>query len=111
MDQLVEHNFINEERFVTSYTRGKFQNNKWGRMKIRQALRMKGIGDEKIDRSMKKIDSAEYERTAGKLIALKVDQLRKLEPRSRHSKVYYYMMSKGYEADVVIPILRKVNGE
>ena len=43
--KLIQDNFINEERFACVYAGGKFRIKKWGRNKIRQALKSKGVSD------------------------------------------------------------------
>ena len=42
---LIKDNFLNEERFARSYARGKFRMRKWGRIKIRQELKLRKISD------------------------------------------------------------------
>ena len=41
ISKLISDNFINEERFAKTYTRGKFNIKKWGRIKIKQQLKQK----------------------------------------------------------------------
>ena len=43
--ELIQDNFLNEERFARSYARGKFNIKKWGRMRIRQELKRRAISD------------------------------------------------------------------
>lgn len=109
VDDLVETDFINEDRYLLSYTRGKFLSNSWGKIKIRQSLRQKNISGEKIDWALKKIDDADYAKMINKLLVKKLEDLSNLEPRTRQSRTYYYMVSKGYEPDVFIPYLKKLS--
>ena len=105
VDELVETNFINENRFLTSYVRGKFNINKWGRQKIKMALRQKKFNDEDIVSALSKLDETEYTKTAKALIERKWNDLDGTESRIRKSKVYYYILSKGYEPNVVISLI------
>ena len=41
--QLIEENFLNEERFARSFARGKFRIKQWGRNRIRQELKKRNI--------------------------------------------------------------------
>ena len=43
IEQLIAENFINEKRYAESFARGKFRNNRWGRLKISKALLAKQI--------------------------------------------------------------------
>ncbi|HEV8079593.1 MAG TPA: hypothetical protein VGP43_02700 [Chitinophagaceae bacterium] len=37
ISQMIEENYLNEERFAIQYAGGKFRMNKWGRIKIKHA--------------------------------------------------------------------------
>ena len=105
VDDLVETNFINDGRFALSFARGKFNNNKWGRFKIRLALREKRIHDEVIESAISKLDEKEYLKTARNLVENKKEQFSGDDERQVRSKVYYFMVSKGYEPEVVMRLL------
>ena len=40
---LMQHNFLNEERFSKSFARGKFRIKNWGKQRITRALKSKNI--------------------------------------------------------------------
>jgi len=40
---LIKNNYLNEERFARIFAGSKFRQKKWGRIKIRQELKMRGI--------------------------------------------------------------------
>jgi uncharacterized protein YndB with AHSA1/START domain len=48
--QLIEENYINEERFAIQFAGGKFRIKSWGRIKIQQALLQKKISQKKGER-------------------------------------------------------------
>lgn len=103
--KLIEGNFLNEERFATTFARGKFTIKKWGRIKIKQELKQKRVGDYCLKKAMQQIDETEYMATLKKLI----DSKRKLINEKSHIKLNYklmnYVLSKGYEKDLVFDIL------
>ena len=109
VDELVETNFINESRFVVSFSRGKFNNNRWGRHKIRMALREKKLKEDDINTALEKLDENEYQKVARSLVERKWEDLSGIENRTRNSKTYYYMVSKGFEPNVFIPFLKAVS--
>ena len=57
---LVEEKYIDDRRYAEAFVRDKYRFNKWGRIKITQGLRMKGIDKETISNAMGVIDEQEY---------------------------------------------------
>src|SRR6187549_1978004 len=55
ISKLITDGFLKEERFAQAYARGKFRIKKWGRNKIREALRGKKVPDSLINKSLKEI--------------------------------------------------------
>lgn len=52
--------FFDAARFAGSYVRGKFRFNHWGRIRIRQMLRQKGIAPAQVEAALREIDETEY---------------------------------------------------
>lgn len=72
LKQLREENFVNEERFARAYVRGKFRMNGWGRIKIRNGLRAKGVDENLISRAVsEEIDERVYREAMRKVVAEK----------------------------------------
>ena len=65
---LQEDKFFNEQRFAMAFAGGKFRYNSWGRVRIRQELRMRDIAAPLIEEALESIDQAEYESLVKKLI-------------------------------------------
>ena len=65
---LVQDGYMDELRFAESYARGKFRNNHWGRVRIRQELRMRDISAVNVIAGLKAIDEAEYTQVLGNLL-------------------------------------------
>ncbi|MGB4773687.1 MAG: RecX family transcriptional regulator, partial [Daejeonella sp.] len=57
---LIEQNFLNEERYALAYTLGKFRIKGWGKIKIKQGLKLKRIPEKLIIKSLQKIDPDDY---------------------------------------------------
>lgn len=72
MKKLREENFICEERFARAYVRGKFRMNGWGRMKIRNGLRAKGVDEKLILLALREeIDEGQYREAMRRVVAEK----------------------------------------
>ena len=57
---LLEHNFLNEERFSKSFARGKFKIKNWGKQRIIRELKFRDIYEYNIKTALKEIDEQEY---------------------------------------------------
>src|SRR5688500_741234 len=61
--ELITDNFLNEERFATTFAGGKFRIKKWGRVKIKLELKKRKISEYCIKQAMKEIDEKDYLKT------------------------------------------------
>jgi regulatory protein len=105
ISQLIQDNFLNEERFACSFARGKFTIRKWGRIKIRQELKQKRVSEYCLKKAMQEIDEAAYIET----LKILIDSKRKLIKEPNKIKLTYKLMnyaaSKGYEKDLIFDVL------
>ena len=98
---LIKENYLNEERFARSYTRGKFYIKKWGKNKIKQQLRLKGISDKLIVKSFSEIDERDYQDTIRDFIEKLLLTYNGLKDYQRKQKLIKLLMSKGYEFEMI----------
>lgn len=99
---LIEKNLLNEERYATSFARGKFSIKKWGRQKILQQLKLHRISDYCIKKAMKEIDPEEYQQVLKRLTERKWAELAgEKNLYIRKNKTWRYLVQKGYETDLV----------
>ncbi|MBM3404474.1 MAG: RecX family transcriptional regulator [Bacteroidetes bacterium] len=107
IEQLKKDNFINEERFVKAFARGKFRISKWGRNKIIYALRQKGMPELYIAIGLEEIDPQEYLKALENLISKKAASLKGMEPAIRAGKLARFAIARGFESELVWKILKK----
>ncbi|HRD43896.1 MAG TPA: RecX family transcriptional regulator, partial [Ferruginibacter sp.] len=62
LTQLIEENYLNEERFATAFAGGKFRMKQWGRQKIKYELKQKQVSDYCIKKALAAIDGEQYEK-------------------------------------------------
>jgi regulatory protein len=103
---LITDNFLNEERFAIAYAGGKFRIKKWGRVKIKIELKRKKISDYCIRRAMKEIDEDEYIKTLKDILQKRLKDLKGKE-HIKHYKAAQYAMSRGFESDLIWPLLKE----
>ena len=96
VDHLQEENFLDEDRFARGYARGKFRYKRWGKIKIRQELRKRNIGETLIQSALRtEIPTEDYRATLQKILDLRKVSF-PLSPKER-KKLIFYLTQKGYE--------------
>ena len=99
---LISENYLNEERFAIQFAGGKFRMNQWGKIKIKQALKFKQVSDYCIRKSLKEIDSKEYEKTFRKLAEQKLKTLKSEKNIfTRKRKLQDFLLQKGFEIEMI----------
>ncbi len=102
MSQLIEENYLNEERFAIQYAGGKFRMNQWGRIKIKYALKQKQVSDYCIKKALKEINESDYKKTLQKLAEQKLKTLKSEKNIFiKKRKLQDYLLQKGYESELV----------
>ena len=99
--ELIQFNFLNEERYARSYARGKFRIKKWGKIKIRLALKKREVYFKCIDLAMLEIDDKTYLNTLKELLQKKNDVLKETNSYKRKMKLIRYLVTRGYEYDLI----------
>lgn len=102
---LIKENYLNEERFARSYTRGKFYIKKWGRNKIKTSLFQKGITEKLIQKSFDEIDEKDYVKTLADLIEKTIPTYKGLKDYQKKQKLIKFLISKGYEYELILDSL------
>ena len=99
--ELIQFNFLNEERYARSFARGKFRIKKWGKLKIRMALKKREVYFKCIDFAMLEIDDKTYLNTLKELLQKKNDILKETNLYKRKMKLINYLVNRGYEYDLI----------
>ena len=94
---LVEEKYIDDRRYAEAFVRDKYRFNKWGRIKIAQGLRMKGIDSKTISTAMKAIDEAEYLDILRDLIKAKRKSTRGKNDYEINGKLVRFATGRGFE--------------
>jgi regulatory protein len=98
---LIEDNFLDEERFARSYARGKFRMKQWGRSRILRELKQRRISDYCIRKAMEEIEEETYLKTLDELILKKLKVVKETEPYQQRRKVADHLIRRGYEVPLV----------
>jgi regulatory protein len=106
--ELMQLNFLNEERFARSFARGKFRIKRWGKIKISIALKRKGIYAKCIALAMEEIDDTAYLEALRTVLESKNQTLKEKNPYQRKLKLTRYLLSRGYEHVLILDALAEM---
>ncbi len=109
LSQLIEENYLNEERFAKAFVRGKFRMKEWGKVKIRHELKMKKVSEYCIRKGLTEINDDEYLKTLTKLAEQKWKVL-KAEKNIfiKKRKLMDYLLQKGYERGLIADVINQL---
>lgn len=108
ISQLIQENFLNEERFALAFARGKFRIKRWGRIKIKLELKQHKVSEYCISKALKQIDGNEYFATLEKIIEKKTKEIKESNKIKKQYKIIKYAMSRGYEQDIIMDAIKKL---
>ena len=104
--ELIKDDFLNEERFVFSFVRGKFRIKKWGKIKLRNELFQRNITSFLINNAIGQINDNDYMETFDEIALKKFNNLNNETDLSSKKKFVTYLQYRGWETDL---IFKKVN--
>jgi regulatory protein len=109
--QLIEEDYLNEERFAIQFAGGKFRMKQWGRVKIKHALKQKQVSDYCINKAIKELDEEDYGNTLQKLAKQKWNTVKGegVNLFVKMGKTTDYLLQKGYEPDLVKQALKQIS--
>ncbi len=112
--EMIQNNFINEQRFALAFARGKFKIKGWGKTKIKQGLLRQGVTDKLIQLALDQISNESLKNTLHETAFKKLKILLKSEEMAEsimngESKIEYtqkvkllrYLIAKGFSMDEV----------
>lgn len=109
LSQLIEEDYLNEERFAQQFAGGKFRMKQWGRVKIKYELKQKRVSEYCIKKALKEINEEDYLRTLEKLTQAKWKTLKSEKNLFiKLRKTQDYLMQKGFEPDMISASLEKI---
>ena len=105
---LMQHDFLNEERFSKSFARGKFRIKNWGKQRIIRELKIKNISSYNIKTALKEIDEELYVKTIEKIAISKNNTIKESNLFKKKKKIYDYLYRKGYESSLILETISKL---
>jgi regulatory protein len=102
INALIQKNFINHNRYCEAFTNDHVRIKKWGRLKIKAALRAKFLPAQSIQQALQQIDGEVYMQNLMDLIERKRGELSsEKDQQKKKAKLLRYLASNGYESDLI----------
>jgi len=105
---LIEHDFLNEERFARSYARGKFNIKKIGKQRIIRELKFRNISKYNIDRALQEINNNDYLNTLNEITQKKYGTILEKNSFKKKKKIIDFLLRKGYESHLIYEVVDNV---
>ena len=106
--ELIQNNYVDEERFARSYCSGKFKIKRWGRKKISFELSKLKVPKSCIERAMTEIDQSDYLDMILHLATKKIESLSDKNSFVKKKKVVDFLLRKGYESELIWACVHKL---
>jgi regulatory protein len=103
---LISEGYINEERFAKAFAGGKFRIKKWGRVKIKNELKLRKISEYCIRKAIQEISERDYIKSLKEIIDKKSKDINEKNNFKKAAKVASYCISRGYENEQVWELLK-----
>ena len=107
LTDLILDKFVDEERFSESFCRGKFRIKRWGKVKIKNELKIKKISKNCINKGLLQIENKEYMKVLKDLYIKKRDSLKDANQFIRKGKISKHLQQKGFESKLIWELINK----
>jgi regulatory protein len=108
LQMLTEQHFLDEQRYVEAFIRGKFVSRRWGKKKLSMALTQKGLAPSVIQQGLDAITPEDYRETLRYVAHRKQQSLLGMPFTQQKRKLRSYLLQKGYETDLIGTVLSEI---
>jgi regulatory protein len=108
LSQLIEENYLNEQRYALQFAGGHFRIKKWGKIKIAAALKQQKVSSYNIQKSLDEINQTAYLSCLQRLASVKWNALKKETTLNKKIKTTSYLLQKGFESNLIRNVLEKL---
>ncbi len=109
LSEMIEENYLNEERYAIAFAGGKFRIKKWGRVKIRYELKQKRISEYCTRLGLASIDEDEYLKTLHSLFEQKQASVKSEKNIFvKKQKIRSFLMQRGFEPQLISGLLQNM---
>ncbi|MEG1685538.1 MAG: regulatory protein RecX [Bacteroides sp.] len=101
LKRLVDEKYIDDARYCRCFVKDKFKFNKWGKIKISQALWQKRIAQHIAVQELATIDEEEYMNTLHELLAARKKTIKANSDYELNGKLIRFALGRGFEMNII----------
>ncbi len=105
VERLVSEGFIDELRYARAFVHDKAAYNRWGMLKIKQALRLKGLSAEVVETALGTLETENSEQTLRELLQAKMRDIRAASAYELRGKLMRFAAGRGFEPDCIFRVI------
>lgn len=105
VDRLYEEQYLDTTRYCRAFSRDKLRFDHWGRVKIQQALRMKGLPESDIRVALQALPEDEYWQILADVLAQKKRSLRQEDEYTLRGKLMRFAAGRGFTLEEILSSL------
>ncbi|RZJ27437.1 MAG: RecX family transcriptional regulator [Chryseobacterium sp.] len=105
---LIEHNFLNEERFAMTFARGKHRIKHWGKIRIANELKQRNISQRNITSALNQFPIDEYAALFHETAEKHWASIPERNTLKKRKKFCDFLLRKGFESQMVYEKVREL---
>lgn len=107
LKKLEDSGYLNEERFVKAFIRGKYQIKKWGVKRIERELKFRKVKEELYIDLLEEIQDEAYQKQFEALATKKWEKIKGKSIYERKGKLFRFLYNRGYQSEMISTFLKK----
>lgn len=104
--RLKANRFVDDDRYARAFARDKVVYNRWGRIKVRQALIAKRIGRDTIDDALAEVTDEEYRGALAEVLRAKARGFGRPLSFDDKQRLLRHAASRGFEPSLIIDFIK-----
>lgn len=108
LDYLKREKYVDDRRYARFFINDKVKYNRWGRRKVEQALRMKGVSVDDYADSLSELADADYEEILLPLLRSKMRSVKAASDYELKMKLVRFAMGRGFSYEQAMNSVCKV---
>ena len=108
IEYLIDNDYLNEERYTKMFIQGKLRIKKWGRIKLKYELRLKGIDIKIINKHINQISEEDYIKYFNEFSTNKIKFLKGSTDQKKRSFINYFTY-RGWENNLIYEKLKDIS--